>query len=81
MKDYIKSLDYFGYPISLNVKQSKGAPHKTFYGGFASAIIKLTLAVILAFSLYDMFAHRNSKTYSNEKLRSRKEIDEKVKFN
>ena len=51
MKTFIKSFDVFGHPITLNLNQSKGAPHKTLYGGITSVLIKFVLFGILIFGL------------------------------
>ena len=70
MKAYITSLDYFGTPLSINVKQSKESAHKTLYGGIASAIIKSTLIGILLFTLHQIFEQKLDRTSSNVKLKS-----------
>ena len=80
MLAYIKSLDYFGHPISLNIAKSKGAPHKTLYGGIASAIIKLTLGSILMMKIYVMFDHSDYKSNTNETIKSIEELKEIVNF-
>ena len=51
MFPYIKSLDVFGHPITLNMNQSKGAAHKTIFGGLASALIKFALLLIFVVSI------------------------------
>ena len=78
MLSYIKSLDQFGHPITLNVKQSKGAPFKTHLGGIASALIKVTLIIILFHSFYLMLNSQNQTIKSREKLKSNIEMEEKV---
>ena len=64
MIPYIKSLDVFGHSISLNMNQSKGAAHKTIFGGLASALIKVVLLVILIISIHDMLLNHNSQMSS-----------------
>ena len=64
MIPYIKSLDDFGHPISLNMNQSKGAAHKTIFGGLASALIKVVLLVILIISIHYMLLNHNSQLSS-----------------
>ena len=64
MIPYIKSLDVFGHPITINLNQSKGAAHKTIFGGLASALIKVALLIILIISIQDMFLNHNSKMSS-----------------
>ena len=70
MKDYITSLDYFGFPLSLNLKKGKGAAHKTLYGGIASAIIRITIIIILTSTLHNMFERKLDRTSTNEKLKT-----------
>ena len=48
---FIKSLDVFGHPITINMNQSKGAAHKTIFGGLASALIKISLLFIFVISI------------------------------
>jgi hypothetical protein len=57
MKSIIKSYDIFGYPITLTYNQSKGASHKTIYGGIATLIIKMALFAIFIQSCNEMFSH------------------------
>ena len=46
MKSLIKSQDIFGHPITLNYNQSKGAAHKTIYGGIGTLFIRVGLFAI-----------------------------------
>ena len=74
MKAYITSLDYFGQPLNLNLKKGSSAAHKTLFGGIASAIIKLTILVILISTLHNMFERKLDRTSRNEKLKTIEEM-------
>ena len=77
---YIKSLDVFGFPISINLKQSKGAAHKTTYGGIATAFIKIALLIIFGFGVRDMIHNLKYTSKSSEKLMSRDDSQAIIKY-
>ena len=68
MKQFIISMDLFGYPISLNVNKSQGAAHKTLYGGIASLFIRMILASIFLISMQELITGENQKTKSKDHL-------------
>ena len=78
--NYIKSLDVFGHPITLNLHQSKGAYHKTIYGGIASALLKLALLVIFIDNIQDMLTDQNSKKNTQQKLQTVQEMKQIVSY-
>ena len=80
MKAYITSLDYFGFPLTLNLKKGKGSAHKTLYGGIASAVIKATILCIFVSTLLNMFERKLDRTSKNEKLKTREDLQKSVSF-
>jgi hypothetical protein len=56
MKNKIKNIDIFGYPIQLNFYE-KGTTHKTIIGGILTILYYLFIVGYTAYCFYKLFYH------------------------
>ena len=75
MKQFFKSHDLFGHPMSLKFA-NQGHEFKTFVGGFTSFIIKTFMFMIVFGMSVNMFTYQRNITNSKPSMLSNKEMNE-----